>query len=171
MSSVVTCNMLECVFINQRKQLRAIAYKILGNLAQAEETTQEAFLKLMEVAIGKQVDCLEAYCSQVVRNLALDNLRRQQVEGQYRIQTEDGELPQVASGINPEKILQQRRLLAAIDQALATLPERTRRVFEMYRIHGMTQRDIASELGCSATLVNFMLRDVGQALAVCRQHL
>ncbi|MBB5020375.1 RNA polymerase sigma-70 factor (ECF subfamily) [Chitinivorax tropicus] len=171
MSLVITRHLLEQNFVEQRKQLCAISYKLLGNAAQAEEVMQEAFLRLLDVAIGKQVDCLQAYCCQVVRNLSLDNMRRLQVEGQYRVYTDDGELPQTDGGENPQRLLQQRQLLQAIDAAMETLPERTRRAFELYRIHGMTQRDIAKELSCSATLVNFMLRDVGQALAGCREHL
>lgn len=171
MSNVISFSLLEQVFATERKKLRSVAFKILGSQAQAEDILQEAFLKLLDVAIGKQVDCPQAYCCKVVRNLSLDNIRRQQVEGQYRVHLDDDELPQVDGGGNPQNILQQRLLLQAIDQAMSTLPERTRRAFELYRIHELTQREIAKELGCSATLVNFMLRDVGQALAVCRSHL
>jgi RNA polymerase sigma-70 factor (ECF subfamily) len=35
----------------------------------------------------------------------------------------------------------------------------------------LTQREIARQLGCSATLVNFMLRDATQAVASCRDLL
>jgi RNA polymerase sigma-70 factor (ECF subfamily) len=40
--------------------------------------------------------------------------------------------------------------------------------FEMYRIRGMTQKDIAVTLGVSPTLVNFMIRD---AMTHCREAL
>lgn len=58
--------------------------------------------------------------------------------------------------------------MARISQALDSLPARTRRAFELYRLAGLSQREIASELGVSVTLVNFLIRD---ALASCRQHL
>lgn len=45
-------------------------------------------------------------------------------------------------------------------------PKRTRYAFEMYRLHGVPQKDIAKELGVSPTLVNFMIRD---ALVHCRK--
>ena len=41
-----------------------------------------------------------------------------------------------------------------------------RHAFEMYRLHGVPQKDIAKELGVSPTLVNFMIRD---ALVHCRK--
>ncbi len=48
------------------------------------------------------------------------------------------------------------------------MPERTRRAFEMYRIHGMKQKEIGEALGVSTTLVNYMLRD---AMLRCREVL
>jgi RNA polymerase sigma-70 factor (ECF subfamily) len=55
-----------------------------------------------------------------------------------------------------------------LSSALAQMPERTRYAFEMYKLHGRTQNDIAKDLGVSPTLVNFMVRD---ALLHCRQAL
>jgi DNA-directed RNA polymerase specialized sigma24 family protein len=52
--------------------------------------------------------------------------------------------------------------------ALAELPERTRYAFEMHRIQGVSQKEIAIALGVSPTLVNFMIRD---ALVHCRKKL
>ena len=59
-----------------------------------------------------------------------------------------------------------RRYVANIADALTELPQRTRYAFEMYRLHGVPQKDIAKELGVSPTLVNFMIRD---ALVHCRK--
>ena len=56
--------------------------------------------------------------------------------------------------------------LEHIETALNDLPSRTRYAFEMYRLHGVQQKDIAKELGVSPTLVNFMIRD---ALVHCRK--
>src|SRR5690606_37598031 len=93
---------------------------------------------------------------------------RQAVESTYRVYTDDGELPPVAGGTAPEQGLDERRVLRAIDEALSALPSRTRKVFELYRLGGLTQREIGRELGCSATLVNFMLKDAADAIAGCR---
>ena len=57
-----------------------------------------------------------------------------------------------------------RQLLADGD-ALAAYK---RRAFELYRLGGLTQREVADELGISTTLVNFMIRD---ALTCCRDAL
>ena len=54
------------------------------------------------------------------------------------------------------------------DEALARLPEQTRRIFEMSRRMGMTHQQIAAELGVSPQTVNYhisqALRTLGVAL-------
>lgn len=159
------------VFIAHRAQLRCIAQRIVGTRELADEITQDAYLKLVEGVCARQVDKPFCYCCQVVRNLALDHCRRQSVEATYRIYTDDGELPQVPGGSVPDRSLHERQVLDAIDKVLDSLPPRTRHAFELHRLAGLTQREIAQRLGCSATLVNFMLRDATQVLASCRDLL
>ncbi|CUJ48733.1 sigma-70 family RNA polymerase sigma factor [Achromobacter sp. ACM03] len=159
------------IFIAHRAQLRRIAQRIVGTPEIADEVTQDAYLKLMEGACARDVSKPYSYCCQVVRNLALDHCRRQAVESTYRIYTDDGELPQVAGGCVPDRRFQERQVIDAIDQILGTLPPRTRRAFELYRLGGLTQREVARQMGCSATLVNFMLRDAAEAVASCRDLL
>lgn len=156
------------VFVAHRSQLRGIAQRIVGTPELADEITQEAFLKLAEGEPLRGIERPFCYCCQVVRNLALDHCRRQSVEFTYRVYMDDGELPQVAGGAAPEQGLDERRILRAIDKVLSGLPARTRKVFELHRLSGLTQREIGKELGCSATLVNFMLKDAVEAIAGCR---
>ena len=49
--------------------------------------------------------------------------------------------------------------LRIVMAALQELPERTRHAFELHRLEGVSQRDIAERLKVSPTLVNFMVRD------------
>ncbi|WP_371113291.1 sigma factor-like helix-turn-helix DNA-binding protein [Nitrosomonas sp. Nm33] len=55
-----------------------------------------------------------------------------------------------------------------VAEALAKLPDRTKRVFELYRIHGYTHRMIADELGISPSLANILIHE---AINHCRNAL
>jgi len=159
---------LDEIFIQHRARLRYIAYKIVGAPHIADEVIQDAYLKIVEMPTLRDILKPWCYCCRVVRNLALDHCRRQAVESTYRIYSDDGELPQVCGGDLPDQQLHGLQVIDAIDRALGALPSRTRQVFELSRLAGLTQRDIARRIGCSATLVNFMLRDATQAIAPCR---
>lgn len=161
---------LKGTFIAHRVQLRSAAQKIVGTRELAEEVTQEAYLKVTDLMGAVPVKQPLAYCFQVVRNLAIDYRRRLSFEANVFAGEEDGEHV-AAPQATPEQFAINRQNLQIVDKILDDLPARTRQVFEMYRLHGLTQRDIAQRLGVSATLVNFMIRDASDALMQCRHLL
>lgn len=83
---------------------------------------------------------------------------------------EDGEHVPSQQG-TPEQLAIGRQNLRIVDKVLEGLPDRTRRAFEMHRLTGFTQRDIARRLGVSATWVHFMVREASDALNQCRHLL
>lgn len=156
------------MFITRRSDLRAIAVRIVGRTEVVDDVMQDAFIKLFEGSCARDVLNPFAYCCQVVRNMALDYCRSRVVESGIIVSTPEGSLPDVAGDHKADAGIDERRLLERIEAVLAMLPERTRYVFELYRLHGMTQREIGKMIGVSATLVNFMIKDVMKALAACR---
>lgn len=159
---------LEQTFLAHRAQLWSIAQKIVGTADLAGDVVQEAYLKVAHASCVRDVEKPFSYCCQVVRNLAFDFRRRHAVESAYRTYTDDGEPPPVPGGSSPDQELDERRALDAIDKALEAVPPRTRRAFELHCLGGLTQREIGQRLGCSATLINFLVKDARDALAACR---
>jgi RNA polymerase sigma factor (sigma-70 family) len=156
------------IFIANRAQLRRVAQKIVHTADLADEVLQDAYLKLAEGACVREVHKPLGYCCQVVRNVAFDHHRHHAVEASCRTYCDDLELLSPASHIAPDRVAFGRQALRAIDRVLDALPPRTRLAFELNRISGLTQREIGKRLGCSATLVNFMIKDVDEALEGCR---
>ena len=157
-------------FIAHRSQLRWAAQKIVGTRELAEEVVQEAYIKVTDFANALTVKQPVAYCFQVVRNLAIDYRRRQSLETHFFVTEEEGEHVASAQG-TPEQLAISRQNLQIVDKVLDGLPSRTRLAFEMHRLSGLTQRDIAQRLGVSATLVNFMVSEASTALMHCRHLL
>jgi len=156
------------VFVANLAQLRRVAQKIVRTSDLAEEVLQDAYLKLADGAAVRAIHKPLGYCCQVVRNVAFDYHRHHSVEACYRTDCEDVETLSPPNHEVPERLLGGRQALAVIDKVLAGLPARTRLAFELNRLSGMTQREIAAQLGCSATLVNFMIKDADAALESCR---
>lgn len=155
------------LFATHRHTFINAAARILGCRSHAEDVVHDAYLKLNGSALTPGIQSQSGYLMRVVRNLAIDLYRRQALEKRYSGSEEEGMYIATPSA-SPEAEHEDRQTLEAISSALHDLPERTRYAFEMYRLHGRTQKEIAEELGVSPTLVNFMVRD---ALVHCRKTL
>lgn len=153
-------------FIDNRLILVKIAARITGCRYRAEDVVQDAFFRLRSAPhITSSFKAQLSYLFQVVRNLAIDHYRKQALEHKYSGPEEEG-LNVFIQGASPEMSHINFSTLETIETALTELPSRTRYAFEMYRLHGVQQKDIAKELGVSPTLVNFMIRDT---LIHCRK--
>jgi RNA polymerase sigma-70 factor (ECF subfamily) len=153
-------------FVDNRLILVKIAARITGCRSRAEDVVQDAFFRLQSAPpITSSIKAQLSYLFQIVRNLAIDHYRKQALEQKYSGPEEEG-LNVVIQGASPETSHINFSTLEHIADALTELPSRTRYAFEMYRLHGVPQKDIARELGVSPTLVNFMIRD---ALVHCRK--
>lgn len=146
------------VFVAHRPQLQRAAFKVLGNTERAQDVVQDTYLKLSEAGHIFEVRQPLAYLFQIVRNLAIDAHRRAALEARVFAEEEDGMHVPATSG-TPESLSVSRQDLRIVADALSALPERTRSAFELHRLGGLTQREIADQLGVSITLVNFMIRD------------
>ena len=159
---------LEAIFIQHRQQLRETAEAIVGTRHLAEDVIQSAYVKVLELSQESEVLKPAAYCFQIVRNLAIDYQRRRSLESQF-FKDESLGLSITSLAGSPEHQLISRQRIMMVEKALSVLPERTRTAFMLYRLSGLTQREIAKRLGVSSTLVNFMIRDAVNILKSCRE--
>lgn len=158
---------LQDTFVEHRERLRDAAKRIVGTRDLAEDVLQAAYLRITETSAHAVVQQPLSYCYQVVRHLAIDHCRRRTLEAQFFVSEPDGHTVS-ASNFSPEASAMGGQFLARIGETLERLPARTRQAFVLYRLDGLTQRDIAERLGVSATLVNFMIKDAVEALKECR---
>lgn len=67
------------LFDNERRHLMGVAYRMLGSHAEAEDVVQEAYLRFHDADIAS-VENVQAWLTTVVTRLAIDRLRRLQIE-------------------------------------------------------------------------------------------
>lgn len=150
---------LAALFAANRRAFIAIAERITGCRSHAEDVVHDAFVKLLAMQDGDAVRSPHGYLARIVRNLAIDHYRRRHFETHLIAEEAEGHAVVTPDGASPEALSAQRETLDALAAALADLPPRTRYAFEMHRIHGCTQKEIADRLGVSAPVVNVMIRD------------
>lgn len=157
-------------FIDHRVTLVNSAANIIGCRSPAEAVVQDTFLRQESVPPAVAVS-MKTYLScifRIVRNLVIDHHREQTFKQRHSGNEEEALSAAQQEDVSPESLQPRQEKLERITEALSQLPERTRYAFEMHRVHGKQQKEIARELGVSPTQVNVMIRD---ALVHCRKAL
>ncbi len=141
---------LTLLFVEHAKEINRFLRKRGHQPDVAADLTQDVFLKMLSTAIPSKNDNPRAYLHRVARNLSIDVYRREQVVEMVNLQEEEYcNIPDTAP--NPEKIIYDRQKLAIVEKAMAELPEKTRKAFELYRLGDMTIREVADEVGLSVS--------------------
>lgn len=129
----------------------------------AEETaadlTQDTFVRVLASppAEGASFHNPAGYLFRVARNLGIDHQRREGRLSYVNLTSED--FAAIADpSPSPETIAYDRQRLALTRAALAGLPERTRKAFELHRMEEMTIAAVAAELNLSPSRVWTLIR-------------
>ncbi|MFD4659992.1 sigma-70 family RNA polymerase sigma factor [Kitasatospora sp. NPDC058444] len=140
-------------FEAERPQLRAVAYRMLGSIAEAEDAVQEAWLKLGRSDVG-EVRNLGAWLTTVVGRVCLDQLRSRTSRREDPLPEQEGlvRLPDpVVSGLSaldPEhEILVADSVGLALMVVLETLSPAERVAFVLHDMFEVPFDGIAEVLG------------------------
>ncbi|MEV6769588.1 sigma-70 family RNA polymerase sigma factor [Nocardia sp. NPDC051030] len=89
-------------FESQRRRLRAVAYRMVGSMAEAEDAVQEAWLRFDRAELAG-IDNLEGWLTTVVTRICLDALRTRQRrrEDPLGVHVPEG-ISQQETGLGPE---------------------------------------------------------------------
>ncbi len=144
-------NAFNAFYIGYGDSLIHVLTKILGNVEDAEEVMQDAFLSLWENR--EKLDenrSLKGYVGTTARNLAVNMIRSRykHVESSADIQLYYNEF---ADDADSTFISRETEILIA--HAVRRMPAQRRRVFEMSREEGLTHNEIAERLNISRNTV------------------
>jgi RNA polymerase sigma-70 factor (ECF subfamily) len=158
------------LFVRQRPALVSYATGIVGSRAQAEDVVQEAWLRFDEASNGRLLEDATGYLYRIVRNLALDGLRRSSRESRVIVADdwEKAAAPWCSGTPTPEAVVLYRSEYNMVMEALAELPERTRIAFEMHRFGDAKLKEIALALDISVPLAHRLVAD---AVQHCKERL
>jgi RNA polymerase sigma-70 factor (ECF subfamily) len=137
------------------------AQRMLGNTQEAEDVSQEAFLRLWQHAPDWEPRAkLSTWLFRVAHNLAIDRLRqRRPVDTDVDVATDSA---------RPSRVLDRRRTADRVRAALALLPDRHRSALLMSHYEGLSNPEIADILGVSVESVESLS---SRARRTLRQHL
>lgn len=145
----------ETDFETERPRLTAIATRILGSPADADDVLQEAWLRLDRTA---DVDDLPAWLTTVVTRLCLDHLRKRRTRSEAEAALAEAALteaiPADAALLDPEAdVLLAEQVSGAMDVVLDALAPAERAAFVLHDVFGYPFEEVGAVLGRSATAV------------------
>jgi RNA polymerase sigma-70 factor (ECF subfamily) len=127
-------------FEQQRPRLRAVAYRILGSLSEADDAVQEAWLRLSR-SDADAIESLDAWLTTVVGRIALNMLRTRRTRREVQMPEP---IIDNAGGIDPEhEALLADQVGLALLVVLETLSPPERLAFVLHDMFAVPFDDIA----------------------------
>lgn len=150
----------EEVYNQYHKKIFGFCIKYGLNQSEAEEITQIVFIKVWENRNKIDPDKkLYSYILTMSKNIIIDSFKakiKYQAAKEYQMNF-------MKPVNNVEQNIHLTELQSSIEEALTKLPERRREVFELSRIQGLSNKEIANQLGISIKTVenhlNLALQD------------
>jgi RNA polymerase sigma-70 factor (ECF subfamily) len=123
-----------------------LAYRLSGNRADAEDLTQETFVRVFRSLADYTPGTFEGWLHRITTNLFLDMVRRRQKIRFDALAEDAGDrLPTDEPG--PERAFEQNNLDPEIQRALDALPADFRAAVVLCDLEGLTYEEIALTLG------------------------
>jgi len=141
-----------------RVPLMSYFLRRVGDRTEAEDLTQETFVRLIGSATFERADQAHAFVFRVASNLLRDRARLAARWKKHPYTPLDFTLidevaREIAEDRGPERVLIGRESLAEVLAALDELGERTKSIYILFRLEGMKQKDIATLFGMGLSTV------------------
>lgn len=150
-----------------RDRVFSRALYVLRDREDAEDVTQEAFLRLWRQGGEVAPDRIAGWLLRVVHNLCIDQTRRRKVVRSRFGQPEHDlteQLPATGPAADPAAGLALDERQQVLLDALATLPAETRSVMMMHYFEGLRLQDIAAALGKTESAVKVQVHRARKSL-------
>jgi RNA polymerase sigma-70 factor (ECF subfamily) len=142
-----------------------LAYRFLNDEAEAEDITQEAFIRVFKASGTYSPEAkFTTWLYAIVKNLCFNSLRRKRTA--HIVSIEEERLPEIpAQNIDPCETIDRQRLRTKVSCAVNALPENMRIAVILHKFHGLQYHEIAEILGCSLNAVKLRVHRAKAVLA------
>ena len=137
---------------NNLRRIFLLIYRIVGNVADAQDLTQEAFIKALQRQDQlKETDKAAHWLSRIASNTAIDFLRRNGKVNFCEIDTLLEPLTEPTD--SPEQAVIRTEHRAHLEQGLNILTERERTALLLRDVEGLPAEVVAEQMNCSKATV------------------
>ena len=142
-------------FLPYHSKLYRVAFRLMGNVQDAEDMVQDTYLKLWKKReeLPPNIENMEAYCVTLVKNLCYDALRASYIE-------EDNHPPEELNIAGESNLMRDVELKDEVNQVkriIQSLPHQQRQVITMRDVNECSMEEIEKATGLSAINIRVLL--------------
>jgi len=143
----------------------------------AADLAQESYARVLAVQqSGETITEPRALLYRTARNLVIDQYRRSEVRNTYAAAEVDSFInaADLASGpeaLEPEVAAMSSQTVDALLAAIGELPLRCREAFILHKFDGLSQPEVARQMGISVTMVERHIKLGMQACRACQERM
>ena len=172
MSDKPELELINTIFVKYKQRFIFFANSYIHDMCAAEDITIDAITYYWEHKDQlRHEDNIPAYILTVIKNKCLNYLQHQQVVQEHSekmLSDAQWDISMRISSLQdcePYDLIT-NEMMDIVNKTLSTLPEQTKRIFEMSRFENMTNKEIAAERNISVKGVEFHISKALTALRV-----
>lgn len=132
-----------------------------------DDIVQDVYCRLLRLESVDHIEDPRAYLFRAARNVLLEQVRKSKIVSIMTVQNLD-ELGVADLGPSPESAASSRAELTRVLALIGELPERCRQVFELRKVHGLSQAETAKALRISENIVE---KETARGLTLILRHM
>lgn len=154
------------VFLAYRGSLARAVRRIVGN-HDVEDILQEAFVRTWESDGRDAIRDARAFLLRTATNLAINHVSRAAYRTTGSLDSLD-EAHSADGAVPPDVQIDSDQRFRSFCRAVGGLPEQCRRVFILKKVYGLSQQEIAAQVGIAESTVE---KHIARGLVLCREHM
>lgn len=155
------------VFLDNFSYLKKFLARYLSKSQDIEDVVQETYLRAFNAEQGKAIEKPKAFLFRIAKNIALTELSKKGRQITDYIEDVDAKAVN-KEFVNVEDEVEAEQSIGLYCEAVASLPERRRRVYLLRKVHGLSHKEIADRLSVSPSTVD---KHLSKALLACRAYI
>ena len=158
---------ISAVWLENNTFLKKFLRGFLKREQDIEDVVQETYLKAFTVEKERDIEQPKAFLFSIAKNLALNELNRKSRQMTGYIEECQSEI-NLGKTATTEHEVEAEQSLGKYCQEVTTLPEKSRKVYLLRKVHGLKHKEIADHLDISLSSVEKHLK---LGLEICRNYM
>jgi RNA polymerase sigma factor (sigma-70 family) len=148
-------------------QLKSYLRTAFPSVRDVDDVVQESYLRILKIRASQTIRSARGFLFTLARHIALDLVRRNRASPVDSV-ADLSRLSAIEEKPDAAEILAQQERIRLLARALAALPERTREIVVLRKLHCLSQREVAGHLEISEAAVE---HHVSRGLKKCEAFL